>query len=425
MSHLAPALARLAAGVAYAGVWLVTAVFRRAEGRAWTPRGCVLVTGTFHNPGWYASHLRPLALAGAGTMLVVADGVHAEVPGVRVLPPPRWLQRLLGRAGAKLLWMIALSVRHRPDLYMGYHILPNASLALVAARLFGRPACYQMTGGPVELAGGGYRSLGNALLGRLRTPSPGLERLALRVARAFDLVVVRGTGGAAFLAGHGLRERVAIVPGSVDGARFRGAAERTWDLAFVGRLAPGKQPVEFVEIVAGVARSGRPVRAVILGDGPLRGEVERRVAALGLAGCVEVAGRVAHVPDVIARARLFVLPSLSEGLSIAMAEAMMAGCVPLAARVGDLGDLVADGVNGYLLDPRDRQAFVARALALLGDEAAWLRLSEAASASARAHMDLAHVAALWRARLHETIVRAGGTAASRGGLAPETQTVER
>jgi glycosyltransferase involved in cell wall biosynthesis len=418
-----PLLARTAAGAAYAAVLAVAALFPRAGRRAWTRRGCVLVTGTFHNPGWYASHLRPLSLAGAGTVLVVADGTHADIAGVRVLPPPRWLARLLGRAGAKLLWIIALSVRHRPDLYMGYHILPNSSLALVAARLFGRPACYQMTGGPVEIVGGGYRSLGNALLGRLRVPSPRLERLALRVARAFDLVVVRGTGGAAFLAARGLRG--AIVPGSVDGTRFRGAGERSFDLAFVGRLAPGKQPLEFVEIVAAVARRGRAVRAVILGDGPLRGEVERRVADLGLEGRVEIAGQVAHVADVIARARLFVLPSLSEGLSIALAEAMMAGCVPLAARVGDLGDLVADGVNGYLLDPRDRDGFVARAVALLEDEAAWGRLSASASASARAHMDLAHVATLWRARLHETIVRAGGVPAPLRGLAAAAGRVER
>jgi glycosyltransferase involved in cell wall biosynthesis len=265
---------------------------------------------------------------------------------------------------------------------------------------------------------GGGSTAGNPVLATVGGGSPRLERLALSVVGEFDLVVVRGAGGARFLAERGVRAPVAIVPGSVDPARFRPAGDRVYDLAFVGRLVAGKQPLEFVEIAARVARSRGSVRAILLGDGPLRGEVEQRVLSLGLRGSVEVAGQVEDVAAVLSLARLFVLPSLSEGLSIALAEAMTAGAVPLAARVGDLADLVAEGANGYLLAPDDREGFVRRAEALLADPRLWARMSEAASASARAHMGLPHVASLWSTHLRE-VMRSAGAAVPEAGWAAQ------
>jgi L-malate glycosyltransferase len=400
--------AALAMAATYAAVRALARVLRPRGARVFTPSGRILVTGTFHNPGWFVSHLRPLGLSGVGTVTVVSDSGHPRVDGVTLAPPPRWMSSLLGRALARFAWIVVLSLRVRPDLYMGYHLLPNSLAALVAARLFGRPACYQMTGGPVEIAGGGHGSLGNPVMSALGRPRAWLERLALAVAREFDLVVVRGAGGARFLEEHGLGGRTAIVPGSVESARFVGRRDRPWDLVFVGRLVGGKQPLEFVEIVAEVARRKPGVRAAILGDGPLLGAVRERIASLGFPVSVDLRGQVADVAAVLSQARVFVLPSLSEGLSIALAEAMMCGAVPLATRVGDLGDLVAHGTNGYLFSPGDREGFVREACALLADDVRWARMSQAASASARAHMDLPRVASLWGAHLRATIERAGG-----------------
>jgi glycosyltransferase involved in cell wall biosynthesis len=400
--------AAAAMAATYATVWVVARLGRLRGARAFTPSGRILVTGTFHNPGWFLSHLRPLGLSGVGTVTVVSDPGHPVVDGVTLAPPPRWMSSLLGRALARFAWIVVLSLRERPDLYMGYHLLPNSLAALVAARLFGRPACYQMTGGPVEIAGGGHGSLGNPVMSALGRPRAWLERLALAVTGEFDLVVVRGSGGARFLGEHGLGARTTIVPGSVDSARFAGHGDRNLDLVFVGRLVGGKQPLEFVDIVAEVARRRPGVRAAVLGSGPLLTAVRERIASLGPDVSVDLPGQVADVATVLARARVFVLPSLSEGLSIALAEAMMCGAVPLATRVGDLADLVAHGTNGYLLSAGDREGFVREACALLADDVRWARMSQAASASARAHMDLPRVASLWGAHLRATIERAGG-----------------
>ena len=126
---------------------------RRTAPRARSGR--ILVLATFHNPNWVRSHLVPLSRSEVGEVVVVCDERPAPLPNVRYECPPRWLQALLTRAGAKFCWSLVLAVRLRPDLYMGYHIFPCALLALILARLFGRPACYQMTYGPIEIEGGG------------------------------------------------------------------------------------------------------------------------------------------------------------------------------------------------------------------------------------------------------------------------------
>jgi glycosyltransferase involved in cell wall biosynthesis len=303
----------------------------------------------------------------------------------------------MGRALARLICTAWVGVRVRPDLFMGYHLIPNSVIALVVGRLLSRATCYQMTTGPNEVIGGGFRS-DNPILSRLSRPSAFLERLSLAVVREVDLVVVRGSAARRFLAERGVAE-VAVITGSVDPERFRPGAERPYDLLYVGQLIPRKRPLEFLEILAEVAREVPGVNAAMVGDGVLMDSIRMRAAQLGVADRVELAGQSAEVHEFFARSRVFLLTSRSEGLSIAMAEAMMSGAVPVVADVGDLGDLVRSGVNGYLVDAEDRAAFVRRVKELLRDGELWQRLSRAATESARAGNGLDRVAELWARHL--------------------------
>jgi glycosyltransferase involved in cell wall biosynthesis len=399
------ALAFFLATCAYSVALAVSALFRTLPRRQRTPSGRLALIGTFFNANWFLSHATPLARSGLTEVVVVTDAPQPAPPGVRVVCPPRWASVLLGRVGANLLSLIGVGLRDRPDAYMGYHIFPNATFALIAGRLFGRPACYQMTGGPIEVQDGGVDSE-NRLLSRLRRPSPFLERLSLAVIRRFDLVVVRGSSARSYLLGQGVRSPIAIIPGSVDPARFQRRPERTWDLVFVGRLTETKQPLQFVEIVGLVARRIPSVKAVLFGDGPLRDEVCTLAQRLGIGANLDLRGRTAEVEPVLAASRIFVLTSRTEGLSIAMAEAMMCGVVPVVANVGDLPDLVRHGETGYLVAPGQTEAFARHVLALLDDVGLWKRVSEAATAAARAHVGIDRVTALWAAELEA--LRRGG-----------------
>jgi glycosyltransferase involved in cell wall biosynthesis len=359
----------------------------------------VAVVGTFYNTNWFLSHAVPLTHAGIDELVVVTDEPQAALPGVRFVCPPRWAAAAFGRTVAKLACLMLAGLRYRPALYMGYHVIPGGVVALLTARAFGRPAVYQMTGGPLEVAGGGFGSE-NPVLARLGRPRPRLERLALRLVREFDQVIVRGPGARAFLVERGVSERaVAIIPGSVDPRSLVAQPERTLDLVFVGRLVELKQPLQFVEILAAVAEQRPSATGLMVGGGPLLGAIRERAVALGVADRLRLAGKSDDVPQILGRSRVFVLTSRSEGLSIAMAEAMMAGVVPVVADVGELAEMVCDGVNGYLVTPNDVAAFARHIVSLLEQPLLWSRLSAAAVATARAHVGLERVSGLWRAQL--------------------------
>lgn len=371
-----------------------------AVGRPWRPRPVrrVLVTGTFHNPNWYRSHLRPLAACGLDALVVVTDQPPPVVEGVRVVCPPRGLRRLLGRNLAKLVTLVREARRLRPDVVMGYHLFPGALTALIAARLCGAAAIYQMTAGPIEILDGGLHAE-NRVMSALGRPSPRIERLALRLAKRFDGLIVRGRRAARFLHDCGVDAMVCVIPGSVRPATqtVRTHDERDLDLLWVGRLAEIKRPATFVEVVSRVARQRPGLKAALLGDGPLSDELDRRVREHRIESCVVMPGKVDPVEPWLARARVFVLTSRSEGLSIALGEAMRAGCVPVVSDVGELRDLVRDGHSGFVVDPEDIDRFADAARSVLDDPRLWRTVSEQAVRSARALMDIKQVATRWQA----------------------------
>jgi glycosyltransferase involved in cell wall biosynthesis len=98
------------------------------------------------------------------------------------------------------------------------------------------------------------------------------------------------------------------------------------------------------------------VRFVIAGDGPLRAELERRARDEGLEGRVLFLGYRRDVPDLVAALDAYVLPSLWEGLPLALLEAMAAGKPIVCTTVGGNPEIVTSGENGLLVAPRDPRA---------------------------------------------------------------------
>ncbi|HEY6548323.1 MAG TPA: hypothetical protein VI589_10470 [Vicinamibacteria bacterium] len=141
------ALAFLLACSTYSVALVVSALFRLIPRRRRVRSGRLALIGTFFNVNWFVSHATPLARSGLQEVVVVTDEPQPAPPGVRFVCPPSWATGLLGRVGAKLLSLVGVGWRDDPDAFMGYHIFPNSTFALIVGRLFGRPACYQMTGG--------------------------------------------------------------------------------------------------------------------------------------------------------------------------------------------------------------------------------------------------------------------------------------
>jgi len=390
---------RFVATVVLVAVYRLSAAFSWLLGgpttKAIAPRGKILVIGTFHNPNWFHAHVTPLAKTGSEVILV-CDEVVDDVDGVRYACPPRWMSAVLSRAVAKFLVGLYHGIRSRPDLYMGYHIFPAAISCLIIARIMRRPACYQITSGPLELEGGGWHAE-NPLLVALGRPSESVEKAVFAAVRQFDVAIVRGRKAAAFVRAFGYEGQLAIITGSVaTPAAPQPLDKRNIDLIFVGRLAEYKRPDRFLNVVAGVAKTHPTLRVLAVGDGPDREALEQQATSLDLDDVLEFAGQRTDVPDLLASAKLYVLTSRWEGLSIALLEAMSNGAVPVVSDVGDLCDVVIPDETGYIFDGDDIEHFVSAIAGLLDDQDRWQRMSTAARKKALDLSSRDSVAEKWR-----------------------------
>jgi colanic acid/amylovoran biosynthesis glycosyltransferase len=139
------------------------------------------------------------------------------------------------------------------------------------------------------------------------------------------------------------------------GRSFEGAAEVPIPdaprLVFVGRLCAEKGLPLLVEAVARHVEAGGRCELVLVGDGPLRGEVEAIIERRQLQASIRIAGWMSSdgVRREIEQSRALVLPSFAEGLPVVIMEALALGRPVIATQIAGIPELVQDGVNGWLV----------------------------------------------------------------------------
>lgn len=166
---------------------------------------------------------------------------------------------------------------------------------------------------------------------------------------------------------------------TVPGCPFDAPAH--WLVGTVGRMAAVKNQALLAQAFV-LARSrdagfADMARLVLVGDGPLRAAVQALLEGAGAADAAWVPGERSDVPDVMRGLDCFVLPSLAEGISNTILEAMASGLPVLATDVGGNAELVTDGETGRVVPSGDAQSMADALLAL------W-RQRQAAAAMGRA-----------------------------------------
>jgi starch synthase (maltosyl-transferring) len=182
--------------------------------------------------------------------------------------------------------------------------------------------------------------------------------------------------------------RVRVIPNGLDLDAFDAQAAGEPDpplppappggyrVALVGNMdRPHKGHAELIEAAARLADRW-PIQWLLPSDGALRGQLEARARAFGVADRVCFLGRRRDVPRLLARVDLVVHPSWSEGLPNAILEAMAARRAVVASAIPGCRELCEDGVTGLLVPPRDAAALTAAVARLLPDEATRRRLGE-------------------------------------------------
>ena len=139
-------------------------------------------------------------------------------------------------------------------------------------------------------------------------------------------------------------------------------------VGIIARLNPQKGHTYLLAAFAEVVESLPEARLLIVGDGNLRGDLERQTRELRITRRVTFTGWRDDIRRTMADLDLLILPSLWEGFGLVLLEAMMMGKPVVASRVSAIPEIVVDGVTGLLVPPRDQEALAKAIIALLQDK---------------------------------------------------------
>jgi len=203
--------------------------------------------------------------------------------------------------------------------------------------------------------------------------------------------------------------RIRLIHSGIDPERFvrcadgSASAEHEAVVGIIAALEERKGHRYLLEAAAMLKRHGHRIKYLVAGEGPVRRQLEDRVKALNLGDEVRFCGFVSDAPAFLSEIDIFILPSLYEGLGVAVLEAMAAGKPVIASRVGGLPELVADGETGLLVAPKNVEG-LADAIARLADDKSLAReMGRKGAARARASFSLEKMASQNEAYYYELV----------------------
>jgi glycosyltransferase involved in cell wall biosynthesis len=283
------------------------------------------------------------------------ETIHGmDVAHPRTLFVPKLAMATWGPLYAASIAPAVAPYRDKVDVVLGTWAYPDGFAAVIAARLLGVPCVVKLHGSDINLIAKepGPRKMTSWAL-------PRASRV-VAVSRALaDEVVAMGVE----------RDRVAIVMNGVDGELFRprdrAAARAELGLpagplaVYVGNLKPEKGVLDLGAAWQTVAREQPDATLVVVGDGPLQGELVSMTEALGERVRLIARQPLERVPSFMAAADILVLPSHSEGTPNVVLEALASGRRVVATSVGGVPDLITHDTLGELVPPRDPDALAA------------------------------------------------------------------
>jgi glycosyltransferase involved in cell wall biosynthesis len=176
-------------------------------------------------------------------------------------------------------------------------------------------------------------------------------------------------------------------------------------LVSVGNLYPVKGHQHLIDAMALLSVRHPTLHVAIAGRGDLAEPLISRARDLGIADRVHLLGLRRDIPSVLAAAEMFVLPSLSEALPLALLEAMFAGHPIVASDVGDVRAVLASGDAGLLVEPGDPQALAAAIDRLLTDPALARAIGERACQRASSQYDISQMLARYGAIYEDVLMQ--------------------
>jgi len=178
-------------------------------------------------------------------------------------------------------------------------------------------------------------------------------------------------------------------------------------IGYVGRFEIEKGVETLPEIIYLTikARNANNLRWILVGDGSLKQKVENEIKRLDLSNFVQITGWVKNPETYMAKMRLLLLPSKSEGIPNVILEAMAYGTPVLATPVGGILDIIKDGETGFLLESNDPKHIANKIVELLSKPELLEKVSKNAYKWVRENFSEEKTLESWRRILHELETR--------------------
>lgn len=304
--------------------------------------------------------------------------LHFRNAGAVPVRVPGWLRPVNPVDLVPLVYLWWLCWRERFDL-VSCHTSKGGMLGRIAARLAGVPAITH------HVHGFGFHQFTHPLVKHVYVF---FEKIG---AACHDLMITVGEQHREFAMELGIEkgERIRTILNGIDVPKFLGhdrAAIRA-ELGFrdgevilgsIGRLATQKGFAYMIEAMPAIVAKHPQARLVIAGIGDLEEELKALRAKVGMERHVTFLGFRRDAPRLLAAFDVFVHPSLWEGLSISLMEAMVAGCPIVCSRIPGNIEMIEDGRTGIFSEPAQPESIVASVNRMLDDPAAARRMAETA-----------------------------------------------
>lgn len=344
------------------------------------PFELVAVLRMGHANAYY--HLKPVAMSG------LVDHLHI----VRPLPPllPGAIDHstyheirgnsIISRLAKVFFSSLSLGMRHEVKGFISFYSFPYGLIACLAGFLTGKPV-------HIGFVGSDWYGHGHAWYGRILNQV--FRRAAMTTVTGpkmkVEMVERRFPAGKIF---H--------LPHAIDLCKYRDIPpeSRAYDCVFVGHLIPTKQVDVIISAINEVKKVKPDVRLAIVGDGPMRSNLESQVLSLGLKDNVSFTGYQQDPSSFFCNSRIVVIASYREGFPFTLVEGMAAGAVPVTTPVGTIPDSVAHRKNGLLFPVGDVRGLADCIIELLTDDGLYRSLRSEVLKEHREY-SFEHVSDLW------------------------------
>ncbi|HEY3296531.1 MAG TPA: glycosyltransferase [bacterium] len=357
----------------------------------------IVITTTLNDNLFYAKLVPLLRSRPDIELIVVTDRQGPAYEGVRWVWPQGMVAKF-GRLGGRLLLLIKEIFHPRTRLVMAYNLVPHGMFATALAKLRRRPVFLHFIAGAAEVHFAHNPKIShNRIIFRSKHPER-IERWANRTAHKVDKIFVPGHMTADFLLQHSFpASQIEFLHSTVDPAiYYYGQEQRDLDVTVVAQILENKRPIYTLEALAEIKRQRPEANFCWLGDGPMHDEFAAAVERLGLKDSLTWT-ITNDVAPYYRRSKVFMLCSMSEGLSLGCMEAMGCGVVPVTSDVGDMREVVRPEETGQpVAVDSPSQAFADAALRFLNDETLWKKYSENSARLIEAEHSFPSAISAWR-----------------------------